>query len=41
MTVKELLDRMPSSELTEWMALIQIENSEAEQAQARAKAKRK
>jgi hypothetical protein len=41
MTVTELLERMPSAELTEWMALIQIENSEREQAAARAKAKRK
>ena len=41
MTVEDLLTRMSSAELTDWMALIQIENSEAEQAQARAKAKRK
>ncbi len=41
MTVEQLLTRMSSSELTEWMALVQIENSEAEQAQARAKAQRK
>ena len=39
MTVEELLSRMSSAELTEWMALVQIENSE--QAAARAKAKRK
>ena len=41
MTGAELLDRMSSAELTEWMALVQIENSEQEQAAARAKAKRK
>lgn len=41
MSVSELLDRVSSAELTEWMALIQIENSEQEQAEARAKAKRK
>ena len=41
MTVSRLLDEMSSAELTEWMALTQIENSEREQAEARAKAKRK
>ena len=29
MTVGELLDRMTSSEMTEWIALIKIENEEA------------
>jgi len=31
MTVGELQDRMSSSELAEWIALIKIENSEREQ----------
>ena len=29
MTVSELLDRMSSAEMTEWMALIKLENEEA------------
>ena len=29
MTVGELLDRMTSAEMTEWIALFQIENEEA------------
>jgi len=29
MTVAELLDRMSSSELTEWAALFRLENEEA------------
>lgn len=40
MTVGELLARMSSAELTEWMALAQIERSEAEQQAQRAKSKR-
>lgn len=39
MTVGELLTRMSSSELTEWIALYRIEHSEAEQARERARAK--
>lgn len=40
MPVGELLDRMSSEELTEWIALYRIEHSEREQAAQRAKAKR-
>ena len=29
MTVSELLDRMSSAEMTEWSALIKVENEEA------------
>ncbi len=29
MTVNELLDRMTSAEMTEWAALIKLENEEA------------
>jgi hypothetical protein len=29
MTVSELLDRMSSAELTEWVALVKLENEEA------------
>lgn len=41
MTVGELLERMDSSELTEWIALHKIEASEREQQQQRAKSKAK
>jgi len=41
MTVGELLARMSSAELTEWIALYRIEHSEAEQARERAKQKAK
>lgn len=41
MTVADMLDRMPSEELTEWMALYRIEHSEREQAQQRAKARKR
>tara|TARA_R110000796_G_scaffold165764_3_gene282620 strand:- start:167 stop:292 length:126 start_codon:yes stop_codon:yes gene_type:complete len=39
MTVGDMLDRMSSEELTEWIALYRIEYSEQEQAQQRAKAR--
>jgi hypothetical protein len=39
MTVGDMLDRMSSEELTEWIALYRIEYSEHEQAQQRAKAR--
>lgn len=41
MTVGELLDRMSSEELTEWIAIYRIEASEREQAAQRAKARKK
>ena len=31
MTVSELLDRMSSAEMTEWVALVQIEAEESKQ----------
>lgn len=40
MTVGELLARMSSDELTEWIALYRIEHSEREQAAQRAKARK-
>lgn len=40
MTVGDMLTRMSSEELTEWIALYRIEHSEREQAAQRAKAKR-
>ena len=40
MTVGELLARMASDELTEWIALYRIEHSEREQAAQRAKARK-
>jgi len=41
MTVAELLTRMSSTELTEWIALYRIEHSEREQAAERARAQAK
>jgi hypothetical protein len=35
MTVGDVLDRMSSAELTEWVALFQIEASEEEEARAK------
>ena len=36
MTVTELLDRISSSELTEWLALYKIESEEQQEANQRA-----
>lgn len=41
MTVRELLSRVTSMEITEWMAIFQIEKSEREHAQKTAKMRRR
>ena len=41
MTVSELLDRMSSAEMTEWAALIKLENEEAAHSSKMAQARQR